>query len=728
MKLRIFAAFFLGVAALVLLGAKITSDTLRLGNKTAEDITIVFDIGNGANNPQIKWDDASETLQFSVDGTNFAIFGSGTGGAGGENLLKLENWNFEDGDQKWTGTGSSSFAITEAAAVKGFDGKSGLWDASATGEYLTSESVPMQNANALKGNGCLVHTWYLWDSGVQGDLKLQFFDGTNVLSQVEFEPTNGTWKEIWTPAIQCPQSGSVQVRIASFADAAEITLDNVHIGENIKVGYVSQAIFWGRHTVENDAACSWGNGGDVWTQFTPDPDCSDRNNYGKVLSPDTEIPGFKTDVIEGTYQISVNGFAFAGSGTQCSYTIYDGTSYRGFGFVNTALNNPFPITASFEYGAGDIGTKTFQIVFQRQTGSDSCFISTTQDDVELVFEVTYFPSGSQVASTVRTTPFLIQGNIGGTNISLGTSNQASYVPITNGSIDMTLQNGTAEIPCTTGESSGLTCSAGDEVVGVSWYPDSVGFYEICFNLDVRVLMGTSDAWDGTLQIVESANDDETSILYESKVYGHSYLGTSSVAGADMSAPFRLCHDFPVTSLGKKTHNVMYEQNLTGPPSSISVIANRGAATGQSEISFRIRKSSQQFPNPFVKPDEWYWNYQVTDTDIDTTEVELESYTIQNSGLFDVLATVHFSNARQELSTSRWNVVRIRKTACTTGTQLVNYQSAVIHSVSGVESQTVNAPWLGELVAGDVLKVCAYASLASVVKAYEHSLKVIQVGY
>ena len=66
MKFKTIAAFILGFCTLAILGAKIASETLILGNKTAEDITLTFDIGNGATNPVIKWDDTAQAFLFPL--------------------------------------------------------------------------------------------------------------------------------------------------------------------------------------------------------------------------------------------------------------------------------------------------------------------------------------------------------------------------------------------------------------------------------------------------------------------------------------------------------------------------------------------------------------------------------------------------------------------------------------------------------------------------------------
>ena len=83
------------LSASVLIAAKIGTDILIIGNKAAEDVAIEFDVGSGANNPLIKWNNASNALQFTNNGVNFFDIGSGSGGGGGANYYV--NSDFESG-------------------------------------------------------------------------------------------------------------------------------------------------------------------------------------------------------------------------------------------------------------------------------------------------------------------------------------------------------------------------------------------------------------------------------------------------------------------------------------------------------------------------------------------------------------------------------------------------------------------------------------------------------
>lgn len=67
--------------SIFLVAAKITTNNLKVGRKTAENISIEFDKGSGSSNAQIRWNNAAGNLEFANDGTNFFAFEVGSGPA-----------------------------------------------------------------------------------------------------------------------------------------------------------------------------------------------------------------------------------------------------------------------------------------------------------------------------------------------------------------------------------------------------------------------------------------------------------------------------------------------------------------------------------------------------------------------------------------------------------------------------------------------------------------------
>jgi hypothetical protein len=113
------SAFLLGLVTLLLMGAKITTDSLKIGNKIGEDISIVFDIGNGSLNPLVRWNNATGAIQFTNDGANFFDVGSG---AGGGITNYFDNSGFESGIVD--GVSSTDITVQENIVTPLFGGRS----------------------------------------------------------------------------------------------------------------------------------------------------------------------------------------------------------------------------------------------------------------------------------------------------------------------------------------------------------------------------------------------------------------------------------------------------------------------------------------------------------------------------------------------------------------------------------------------------------------------------
>jgi hypothetical protein len=119
-----FLTLFL-VSVSVLVAARITTNLFKIGNKTAENIDIEFDIGNGTTNPKIRWDNSGSALSFSDNGTSFkdfdaagapqgeiVVFGGGTNPSGtGTTDTNIRQFNATTTVE----TGTSISVVTNAA-------------------------------------------------------------------------------------------------------------------------------------------------------------------------------------------------------------------------------------------------------------------------------------------------------------------------------------------------------------------------------------------------------------------------------------------------------------------------------------------------------------------------------------------------------------------------------------------------------------------------------------
>ena len=234
------------LSAAVLIAAKIGTDILIIGNKAAEDVAIEFDVGQGENNPLIKWNNASNALQFTNNGVNFFDIGSGSGGGGGANYYV--NSDFESGVAEGvavssgvgtvgaeTGSpikGSQSAIVTQgagAAVVVDFE-ISGI-DNFALDAGLISLSEAVIKLDAADADGDA--TWGIWNvtdaKWLQGPSSLK---GGGIVNFVR-ELTNAPL-----------ESGKTYVGRLTRVDnttSREILLDRLSLDPENKGGVISQA-------------------------------------------------------------------------------------------------------------------------------------------------------------------------------------------------------------------------------------------------------------------------------------------------------------------------------------------------------------------------------------------------------------------------------------------------------------------------------------------------------
>ena len=124
--------WLLCLVALVTMGAKIQSDSIKFGRKIAENLTIEFDIGS-ATNPRIFWNNATNKLRFTNNGTTFFDLGSGSGG-GGSGINYMANPGFEEGV-------ATLSTYKDAAATAPVDGTGGSSTLAISATTVTAEVI-----------------------------------------------------------------------------------------------------------------------------------------------------------------------------------------------------------------------------------------------------------------------------------------------------------------------------------------------------------------------------------------------------------------------------------------------------------------------------------------------------------------------------------------------------------------------------------------------------------
>lgn len=569
---------------------KLRSNTVRKGRGTNTNIVDAFDTGAG-NLPQFRWNSATGKIEFSNDGLTFKDVGSG-GGAGGGGVLLNGNPGFEEGSTNWTASGGT-FAIETTLSNVGFGLQSGSWDPSAASQTLSGELVAIPAG--LYGKLCSL-SWYY--KGGDANYKAQVFDGTSVIAESSAFTAETNFSSKRVIFFTCPSSGSIRPRFITSADAALIYLDDVKIGqETLFNGQPINVLYKGKH----DDTCTWSVAStvDVWVDPANDASCgfSTQKNtgFGTVSSIGSLQPGITfTPPETGVIEVCAWGSFIANNAN-------DYTAVRIVDEDTTELNQAYTLTSGSSaannsicgfYDAVKSSAATLKIQVKTRNGTSSLTgfdaANFNADAINWTMKYVSFAETSE-AIAIDKSGWRIDANLGGGLPALSTASVSSYTEITNGSLDLQLQSGSAsaEVPCSsTNPSTGLTCSAGSESLGIAFTPPTAGTYEVCgaftqeMDLAVGAVLQTSFQW------VETPNNAQT-ILQESKSYAQA--GQQISAGSLTQWPIYTCGTFTFADTSKRTLRMMYEQSVSGTVNDTTIMIDRNAAIGQRDMNISVRR-------------------------------------------------------------------------------------------------------------------------------------------
>ena len=180
-------------------------------------------------------------------------------------------------------------------------------------------------------------------------------------------------------------------------------------------------------------------------------------------------------------------------------------------------------------------------------------------------------------------------NIGGANISCGTSSDTTYSACDNGSLDLVVNTGSqsALISCAgTTESSGLTCTAANEQPGFSPTIYQNGTYQVCFIFSHGWKVGAGS--EIMFQIVETNNADQVVIQEGKGKAGHRYGGNTG--GNTYVEGFNICGylSWSSGSTGKKTIRLMREQAVSSVTDNL-ILADRNSAVGERDVHIFMKR-------------------------------------------------------------------------------------------------------------------------------------------
>lgn len=321
----------------------------------------------------------------------------------------LFNGGFENGKKGWTASAGSFSTVTSAANI-GQGNESVSWDASATAQNLRSDlyTIPA----GLYARSCLASIKY---KGGDSGLKFQVLDGSsNVLAtQTLSAQTNFATSEL---SFLCPSSGQLRLSIDSTADAAIAYFDNAYLGEDYRIGVVSQPQLMGRLSFAKTASCTWTDtdtSGALVDYATiaacPGPTVEYAGNGPHTWSTtDTDLPQVSvSNLPPGIYLVRVTLAAVASSGT-LQLSISDGTTNSGTSAPQQISNTTAAqqvLSGYFSYSSG--GNRTFKIQHSQGGVNQVAIANATAANVgnsPTQFEIIRYPSANDISFRPDQTP------------------------------------------------------------------------------------------------------------------------------------------------------------------------------------------------------------------------------------------------------------------------------------------------------------------------------------
>lgn len=327
----------------------VVNQKLSVGDRTAADQDIIFDVGLGTANPRFRWNTEDAQLTFSNDGVEYRPIGSGGGGNGdGINLLQDFNFDFELGLTGWTTVGGTS-VIEETAPLFGEQSIRVTFTGAGT---LTSQLVDVELG--MVGGICSSDFIYTW-SGNQGELIAKVMDSVGVvLTQSELTPTDsGVVAAFNGRRFICP-AGQLKIVIESTVATTNIKADNFFMGFNKNTVAVNNVL---QQSFNGDMGS--GSGVDFIVRNFQNITYAGSDQLFNELDTTTGLITFKRDafIVASGYAnslsstagpiIQIDGVSVARTNANTS-TVDESVSYTGyitagqtlgFGVSNSSLNN-----------------------------------------------------------------------------------------------------------------------------------------------------------------------------------------------------------------------------------------------------------------------------------------------------------------------------------------------------------------------------------------------------
>lgn len=562
---------------------RLTSKQVQIGNGEAlDDQELIFDNGAMAK-PAIKYNPATQKIEFSNDGIAYKGIGSGSGTGSGLNLL--ENPNAEDGTLNWTSGGVGIFEATEVAANVAEGTKSFSFDAANTGDFVRSDTYTVPGS--LQGKACVAAFVY---KGGDSNLEARVFDSLGGLLSSVTLSARTTFNSPDDPTylgFNCPTSGGIYFEIFATAAAAPIFFDLVHLGSIVQTNLFYEVSQWVPYTPTFTGFGTPTNVEFAYRQIGDSIEVSGKFTAGTttaVTASMTLPSGFLTPVFVtgiraiGEYFYGVTSVSHGGS-----ILANSNSNLLNFGDVGifgaNNVNALSPAIATNVSANGGILSVKFTVPIQNLS-------RTTADSVKAV--------------RIGTDAWKVDANITGANPSLGGAAVLVVSSISNPNLTLVnnpgLGNIPAQIPCSgANPSTGLTCAVGDETLGVAFnLPEGHTEYIACASFSHNINNNSNGNVNALFRIFETANNSQTLIQSGKTVNPSTIL--NGAATLQIRKPIRLCGNFSATTAGLKTLRLGYTQDATVANNENTIISD---GVGERSVHWEVYPLNVGKPNPII---------------------------------------------------------------------------------------------------------------------------------
>lgn len=505
-----------------------------------------------------------------------------------ENALAGKNPGFESGTVQWTASGGT-FAVNSGTQIVPNSKQFATWDSNSAGQTLQTAAVTVP-----KTGNCEFSIWIAVPSGTATH-TITVTDGTNDLVPAQTITTSANaLKHIVN--FPCPSSGTVRGKLTSVAsNEPSISLDNGRLGSATNVGVADliteSTAFTPTGSLTTNATYTgrrWRVGDRFRAEMTVS--FSGTNTQGELtfnLPSDVVIDTSKLTLGTSTsnYSIGSEGQVVdSGSNQYFIFPYYKTTTTIGVRYkrVSTA------------------GTPGLQDGPNVDTSVNAPITIASGDSFTVKVDLPVVGWSASQVIMPNAQGWFASGFISGANPGLGNTAVSTYTEIANGSLSLTANTGSASVgvACSSTNASTVgssTCSAGNEVIGITTNIPTTGVYEACFQFGHVINIGgaAGSSMTTAFQVVETANSSGT-VTQEANgrvTSGAGYEGGSN--SPNQVNPVMVCGTLSLNA-GQRLIKVYYEQAIpSGTIITNEIQADASATVGQRNIYFIVRPVNSQ---------------------------------------------------------------------------------------------------------------------------------------